>query len=313
MLEIQKIRQDAQTFIKGLENRNIKDAAEKIDQLLGLDQNRRAAVTKLEQLRSTMNQSSRSIGGLMKEGKREEAEVVKSQLSEIKKNIKSLEQEVETLESSTLDLLTVLPNIPHESVPKGKNADDNIILSQSGEEVGFDFEPKPHWELALDHDIINWELGVKLTGAGFPVYKGKGAIFQRALINFFLNQARVAGYTEIMPPLMINAASGFGTGQLPDKEGQMYEIERDGFYLIPTAEVPITNLYRDVILKNEELPVKNCGYTPCFRREAGSYGKDVKGLNRLHQFDKVELVQVTLPENSYETLEQMTSYVESLC
>ena len=219
MLEIQKIRQDAQTFIKGLESRNIKDAAEKINQLLGLDQNRRAAITKLEQLRSTMNQSSRSIGGLMKEGKREEAEAVKSQLSEIKKNIKSLEQEVENIESSSFDLLTTLPNIPHESVPIGKNADDNTILSQSGKEISFDFKPKPHWDLALDHDIINWELGVKLTGAGFPVYKGKGAIYQRALINFFLNQARAAGYTEIMPPLVINAASGFGTGNLPDKEG----------------------------------------------------------------------------------------------
>ncbi|MEZ4847367.1 MAG: serine--tRNA ligase [Bacteroidia bacterium] len=312
MLEIQKIRQDAQPFIDGLKNRNIKDAAEKIEQLLTLDQNRRDSITELEQLRNTMNQSSKSIGKLMKEGKKEEAEAVKSELASSKERIKDLEQEVQTIESSTYDLLTTLPNIPHPSVPLGKDASDNAVISQNDIQVTFNFTPKPHWDLALEHDIIDWKLGVKLTGSGFPVYKGKGAILQRALINFFLTKAREAGYTEIMPPLMINEASGFGTGQLPDKEGQMYEVQLDGFYLIPTAEVPITNLYREDILNQEDLPIKNCGYTPCFRREAGSYGKDVKGLNRLHQFDKVELVQVTLPEHSYDTLEKMTSYVESL-
>ncbi|MCB0837122.1 MAG: serine--tRNA ligase [Bacteroidetes bacterium] len=312
MLEIQKIRQDAQPFIDGLKNRNIKDAAEKIEQLLTLDQNRRDSITELEQLRNTMNQSSKSIGKLMKEGKKEEAEAVKSELASSKERIKDLEQEVQTIESSTYDLLTTLPNIPHPSVPLGKDASDNAVISQNDIQVTFNFTPKPHWDLALEHDIIDWKLGVKLTGSGFPVYKGKGAILQRALINFFLTKAREAGYTEIMPPLMINEASGFGTGQLPDKEGQMYEVQLDGFYLIPTAEVPITNLYREDILNQEDLPIKNCGYTPCFRREAGSYGKDVKGLNRLHQFDKVELVQVTLPDHSYDTLEKMTSYVESL-
>ena len=312
MLEIQKIRQDAQPFIDGLKNRNIKDAAEKIEQLLTLDQNRRDSITELEQLRNTMNQSSKSIGKLMKEGKKEEAEAVKSELASSKERIKDLEQEVQTIESSTYDLLTTLPNIPHPSVPLGKDASDNAVISQNDIQVTFNFTPKPHWDLALEHDIIDWKLGVKLTGSGFPVYKGKGAILQRALINFFLTKAREAGYTEIMPPLMINEASGFGTGQLPDKEGQMYEVQLDGFYLIPTAEVPITNLYREDILNQEDLPIKNCGYTPCFRSEAGSYGKDVKGLNRLHQFDKVELVQVTLPDHSYDTLEKMTSYVESL-
>ena len=312
MLEIQKIRQDAQPFIDGLKNRNIKDAAEKIEQLLTLDQNRRDSITELEQLRNTMNQSSKSIGKLMKEGKKEEAEAVKSELASSEERIKDLEQEVQTIESSTYDLLTTLPNIPHPSVPLGKDASDNAVISQNDIQVTFNFTPKPHWDLALEHDIIDWKLGVKLTGSGFPVYKGKGAILQRALINFFLTKAREAGYTEIMPPLMINEASGFGTGQLPDKEGQMYEVQLDGFYLIPTAEVPITNLYREDILNQEDLPIKNCGYTPCFRREAGSYGKDVKGLNRLHQFDKVELVQVTLPDHSYDTLEKMTSYVESL-
>ena len=246
------------------------------------------------------------------QGKKEEAEAVKSELASSKERIKDLEQEVQTIESSTYDLLTTLPNIPHPSVPLGKDASDNAVISQNDIQVTFNFTPKPHWDLALEHDIIDWKLGVKMTGSGFPVYKGKGAILQRALINFFLTKAREAGYTEIMPPLMINEASGFGTGQLPDKEGQMYEVQLDGFYLIPTAEVPITNLYREDILNQEDLPIKNCGYTPCFRREAGSYGKDVKGLNRLHQFDKVELVQVTLPEHSYDTLEKMTSYVESL-
>ncbi|MCB0851741.1 MAG: serine--tRNA ligase, partial [Bacteroidetes bacterium] len=244
MLEIQKIRQDAQPFIDGLKNRNIKDAAEKIEQLLTLDQNRRDSITELEQLRNTMNQSSKSIGKLMKEGKKEEAEAVKSELASSKERIKDLEQEVQTIESSTYDLLTTLPNIPHPSVPLGKDASDNAVISQNDIQVTFNFTPKPHWDLALEHDIIDWKLGVKLTGSGFPVYKGKGAILQRALINFFLTKAREAGYTEIMPPLMINEASGFGTGQLPDKEGQMYHVGVDDLYLIPTAEVPVTNMFR---------------------------------------------------------------------
>ncbi|MDX2246231.1 MAG: serine--tRNA ligase [Bacteroidia bacterium] len=312
MLEIQKIRAEADTLTAGLEKKNVADAAAKIAKLLELDGLRRQTVTELEQWRNLVNNSSKSIGNLMKEGKKEEAETLKAELAQAKDKIKDLEQQQVSVEEESYQLLVSLPNIPHESVPKGKSADDNIVVKGNNKQVTFDFSPKPHWELARDHDIIDWELGVKLTGAGFPVYKGKGAAFQRALITFFLDTAREAGYTEIMPPLMVNEASGFATGQLPDKDGQMYFVERDGFYLIPTAEVPITNLYRNDIFNAEDLPIKNCGYTPCFRREAGSYGKDVKGLNRLHQFDKVEIVQITLPEHSYATLETMTLHSEGL-
>ncbi|MEZ4771903.1 MAG: serine--tRNA ligase [Bacteroidia bacterium] len=312
MLEIQKIRTEPENLIAGLEKKNIADAAEKIGKLLELDSVRRQTVTELEQLRNLINHSSKSIGNLMKEGKKEEAESLKVELASAKDKIKELEQQQVSVEDETYQLLVTLPNIPHESVPKGKSADDNVVVGGNNKQITFDFPAKPHWELARDHDIIDWELGVKLTGAGFPVYKGKGAALQRALITFFLDTARDAGYTEIMPPLMVNEASGFATGQLPDKDGQMYFVERDGFYLIPTAEVPITNLYRNDIVNGEDLPIKNCGYTPCFRREAGSYGKDVKGLNRLHQFDKVEIVQITLPENSYDTLEVMTRHSEGL-
>lgn len=312
MLEIQKIRTQADEIVAGLEKKKVADAAERIQQLLEFDNSRRSAITELEQLRNTMNTSSKSIGQLMKSGKKEEAEAVKAELASAKDKIKDLEQAVSEIEASSHDILTSLPNTPHDSVPVGKSSEDNVSVKEHGKMPSFDFTPKPHWELARDHDIIDWELGVKLTGSGFPVYKGKGAALQRALITFFLDQAREAGYTEIMPPLMINEDSGFATGQLPDKEGQMYIIERENFYLIPTAEVPITNLYRGDIVNPEDLPIKNCGYTPCFRREAGSYGKDVKGLNRLHQFDKVELVQITLPENSYDTLEQMTRHSEGL-
>ncbi|MEZ4826124.1 MAG: serine--tRNA ligase [Bacteroidia bacterium] len=312
MLEIQKIRTEADQLVAGLEKKNVADAAAKIGKLLELDNKRRQTVTELEQLRNVINQSSKSIGSLMKDGKKEEAESLRAELASAKDKIKELEQVQASVEEESYQLLTSIPNTPHASVPGGKSADDNVVVQGNNKQVTFDFPAKPHWELARDHDIIDWELGVKLTGAGFPVYKGKGAALQRALITFFLDQAREAGYTEIMPPLMVNEASGFATGQLPDKDGQMYFAERDGFYLIPTAEVPITNLYRDVIVNAEDLPIKNCGYTPCFRREAGSYGKDVKGLNRLHQFDKVEIVQITLPEHSYDTLEAMTRHSESL-
>ncbi|GAB4416869.1 MAG: serine--tRNA ligase [Bacteroidia bacterium] len=312
MLEIQKLRAQSEAIIAQLEKKRVAHARETVEALLRLDEQRRALLTELEQLRSEANAAAKSVGQLVKEGKKDEVEAIKQRTADAKARIKELETAVEDTERLTAERIVSLPNTPHASVPPGSSADDNVVVRQNDVEVRFGFDPLPHWDLARKHDIIDWELGVKLTGAGFPVYKGKGAILQRGLITFFLDQAREAGYTEIMPPLMVNEASGFGTGQLPDKDGQMYFVERDGFYLIPTAEVPITNLYRDMILAESELPVKNCGYTPCFRREAGSYGKDVKGLNRLHQFDKVELVQITHPDRSYETLEAMTSYVEGL-
>lgn len=312
MLEIAKIRQKTEEIAGSLARKGVANAADVLQEILRLDDRRKEIITELEKYRAEMNQTSKSIGLLMREGKKEEAEVAKKQSADAKNRIKELEQEVSDVQTRTKHELDELPNSPHASVPSGKSADDNEVVFEKGVELSFDFSPKPHWELARQHDIIDWELGVKLTGAGFPVYKGDGAILQRALISFFLDKAREAGYQEIQPPLMVNEDSAYATGQLPDKEGQMYHIEKDGFYMIPTAEVPITNLYRNDIIKMDRLPLKNCGYTPCFRREAGSYGAHVKGLNRLHQFDKVELVQVCLPEKSYDTLEEMTSYVESL-
>lgn len=288
------------------------DAKIRVEKVLELDQARRNNQLQLDQLKQQVNQQSRSIGGLMREGKKEEAENIKQQVSEIKDQIKALEQSQRLAEASLEETLLSLPNAPHATVPVGAGAEENECVFEHEHEVHFAFEPRPHWELARTHDLIDWDLGSKITGAGFPVYKGKGARLQRALIAFFLDKAHEAGYLEIQPPLLVNEASGFGTGQLPDKDGQMYTIERDGLYLIPTAEVPITNLYRKEVLAESDLPVKNCGYTACFRREAGSYGKDVKGLNRLHQFDKVELVQIVQPEHSYEVLEEMVRYVRSL-
>ena len=312
MLELQRIREATQQVITGMEARNILDAADKVNEILRLDGVRRKTITELEHLRQEMNKVSKSIGKLMKEGTKEAAEAAKAQASGMRDQIKGLEQQVQETEVLLQDSLIALPNVPHESVPVGKNEEDNVEILRRGREVTFDFEALPHWELAEKHQLINWKLGSKITGSGFPVYIGKGARLQRALISFFLDRARHAGYTEIQPPLMVNEASGFGTGQLPDKEGQMYHVVKDGLYLIPTAEVPITNLYREEILDLDQLPIKNCGYTPCFRREAGSYGKDVKGLNRLHQFDKVELVQIVHPDHSYETLEAMTQHVMAL-
>ncbi|RMG68218.1 MAG: serine--tRNA ligase [Bacteroidetes bacterium] len=312
MLEITKLRTEAEDIILRLEKKYVAHARETVMALLTLDEKRRQTIVDLEALRQEMNTTAKSIGQLMKAGKREEAEAAKTRSAEAKAAIKSLEATLQEIEAETHERLVTLPNTPDPSVPVGRDAAANTVVYQNDVKVSFDFVAQPHWELARTHDIIDWELGVKLTGAGFPVYKGKGAILQRALIAFFLREANAAGYTEIQPPLMVNEASGFGTGQLPDKDGQMYAVERDGFYLIPTAEVPITNLYRDTIIEQADLPIRNCGYTPCFRREAGSYGKDVKGLNRLHQFDKVELVQITQPEHSYETLEAMVTYVEGL-
>lgn len=312
MLEIVRLRENPEEIAAALSRKGVQNSSDEVSSILTLDDQRRSIIQELEELRRQMNVTSKSIGMLMKEGKREEAEAAKTKTSEMKSRIKQLEEDLSGVEKDTLNAFTSLPNTPHESVPDGKTPEDNVVIHQNDRSVSFDFDALPHWELARKHDIIDWELGVKVTGAGFPVYRGKGAILQRALISFFLDQARQQGYEEIMPPLVVNEDSGFATGQLPDKEGQMYHVTEDNFYLIPTAEVPITNLYRNEILKEEQFPVKNCGYTPCFRREAGSYGKDVKGLNRLHQFDKVELVQIAHPEKSYEVLEEMTSYVETL-
>ena len=312
MLEIQRLRNEKDLVIKGLNSRNIDQAAAKVVGILELDDRRKEAITRLEGLKREMNQVSKSIGQLMKSGKQEEAEQAKSQTQEIRDQIKSLEKDVQEIEQSLKEELIQLPNVPHPSVPVGKSEADNVVIFESETKVSFDFAPLPHWDLATQHNLISWELGVKLTGSGFPVYIGKGAQLQRALISYFLAKATEEGYIEIQPPLVVNEASGYGTGSLPDKEGQMYYIEKDDLYLIPTAEVPITNLYRNQILTEADFPIKNCGYTPCFRREAGSYGKDVKGLNRLHQFDKVEIVQVVHPTKSYETLEAMTQYVASL-
>lgn len=312
MIEIQVLRQDAENIIPKLESKLVSNASEIVKEILGLDEKRRTAITEVEQYKQQMNKASKSIGQLMKQGKKEEANAAKNQTAELKANIKSLEQQVQEIEQNLKDLLVRLPNIPDPSVPVGKNADDNQVLYQNDVKIEFDFDPLPHWELARTHNIIDWDMGSKITGAGFPVYIGKGAQLQRALISYFLSEAGKAGYTELQVPLMVNEDSGFATGQLPDKEGQMYHATMDNFYLIPTAEVPITNMYRDMILTSEDLPVKLCGYTPCFRREAGSYGKDVRGLNRLHQFDKVEIVQLVHPEKSYEVLEEMSDHVAML-
>ncbi|MGZ3885119.1 MAG: serine--tRNA ligase, partial [Bacteroidia bacterium] len=263
-------------------------------------------------VKAEANTIAKQIGELMKSGKKEEAEKQKALTAELKQKEKALDELIRELQSEIDEHLYKVPNTPSTKVPAGKTPEDNEVMNEHGTKPELHAAAVPHWELAAKYNLIDFELGVKLTGAGFPVYKGKGARLQRALINYFLDKAMAAGYMEVQPPIMVNEASGFGTGQLPDKEGQMYFVGEDKLYLIPTAEVPITNIYRDVILKESELPVKNCGYTPCFRREAGSYGKDVRGLNRLHQFDKVEIVQIAHPDKSYETLEQMREYVAGL-
>ena len=312
MLEIQRFRQDAESVVRGLNPRQIQGMEDTVQQILDTDEKWRTLTHELESMRAEMNASSKTIGQLMGQGKKEEAEQAKSRTADLKSSIKSHDEALKLAEKDRQDLLLSLPNITQDDVPIGRNEEDNLTVSTHGEMPTFDFEPKPHWDLATEHGIIDWELGVKITGAGFPLYIGKGARLQRALITWFLDEAEKEGYLEVQPPLMINEASGFGTGQLPDKEGQMYHVTADDLYLIPTAEVPITNIFRGDIVKEGELPLKRCGYTPCFRREAGSYGADVKGLNRLHQFDKVEIVQVVHPDKSNEVLESMTRYVMGL-
>lgn len=310
MLNIKLLRENPSFVIERLSVRNF-DAADILERINGLDIKRRNRQTESDSLLASQNSLAREIGLLMKEGKKDEAEIAKSKVSELKERSKSLENEMEECTRELNDLLVLLPNTPHISVPRGKCAEDNEVVREGGKMPELKFSV-PHWELAKKYDIIDFDLGVKLTGAGFPVYKGKGARIQRALIAWFLDKNCEAGYTEVMPPLMVNEASGYGTGQLPDKGEQMYHVGLDNFYLIPTAEVPVTNIYRDVILSAGELPVKVTAYTPCFRREAGSYGKDVRGLNRLHQFDKVEIVQISHPDNSYNALDEMVSHVEEL-
>lgn len=325
MLTLKLISEETERVIRGLEKKHFKNAEETIEQVLAIDKRRREAQQKLDANLSEAKKMAAQIGALMKEGKREEANAVKENVAQMKETNKALEAEMDNAQKELTELLCQIPNIPYDEVPEGATAEDNHVVKSNlreckeGDTVGnWDANPVveearlPHWELAKKYNLIDFDLGVKITGAGFPVYIGKGARLQRALINFFLDEARKAGYTEIMPPTVVNAASGYGTGQLPDKEGQMYHCEIDDFYLIPTAEVPVTNIYRDVILDEKDLPIKNCAYTECFRREAGSYGKDVRGLNRLHEFSKIEIVRIDKPEHSKESHKEMLEHVEGL-
>lgn len=311
MLQIHYIRDNRQEVIDRLAIRGF-DATETVDKILDADNRRRNAQTEADSIQAELNNNSKAIGQLFKEGKAVEANELKNKTSALKETAHKLHEVLEAAENELQELLVTLPNTPHPSVPKGKTADDNEIVESHGNLPQLPEDALAHWDLIEKYDIIDFKLGNKITGAGFPVYKGKGAKLQRALINFFLEEAEKAGYHEIQPPLLINEDSGFGTGQLPDKEGQMYHMQLDNYFLIPTAEVPVTNLYRNEILRKEDLPVKNTAYSSCFRREAGSWGKEVKGLNRLHQFDKVEIVQIQDPEKSYEALEEMRNYVAGL-
>lgn len=311
MLTLKTISENSELVIKKLAKKHF-DGKEIIENVLDIDQTRKKTQTALDASLAESNSLSRQVGQLMKEGKKDEAEVVKNRVSELKSENKLLEDTLRQAEQDLQDLLVQIPNLPADEVPEGRVAEDNIVEKSGGVVPDLDENALPHWDLAKKYDLIDFELGVKISGAGFPVYKGKGARLQRALINFFLDKARDAGYLEVQPPYVVNAASGYGTGQLPDKEGQMYHATVDDLYLIPTAEVPVTNIYRDVILEEKDLPVKNAAYSACFRREAGSYGKDVRGLNRLHQFDKVEIVRIDTPEHSYESLKEMIAHVQGL-
>jgi seryl-tRNA synthetase len=311
MLQVSYIRDNREQVLERLAVKNFKQP-ELVDEIIRLDDSRKQTQNRLDSTSAEANAAAKRIGELMRTGQKAEADQLKSQTGNWKEDIKQLNEQLNNIEQELQQKIVVLPNLPHNSVPKGVSAEDNETVLENGEKPILPENALPHWELATKYNLIDFELGVKITGAGFPVYKGKGAKLQRALIAFFLDEAEKAGYNEVMLPLMVNEASGFGTGQLPDKEGQMYFVGQDNLYLIPTAEVPITNLYRDVILKGDELPVKNTGYTPCFRREAGSYGAHVRGLNRLHQFDKVEIVQVVHPDTSYDVLEDMSLHIQSL-
>ena len=311
MLTINLIREKKDFIIERLKIKNF-EAGEIIEKILSIDSSRREIQTKADQLQGEMNRISKEIGVLVKDGKKAEAEAAKEKTYRLKEEIKALSDKLGPLDADLRNEIIRLPNLPHESVAPGHGADDNVKVREGGKMPDVPETALPHWDLIKKFDIIDFDLGIKLTGAGFPVYKGKGAKFERALINFFLDEGVKAGYREVLPPIMVNEDSGFGTGQLPDKEGQMYHVTLDNFYLIPTAEVPVTNIYRDVILNGDNLPLKNVAYTPCFRREAGSWGAHVRGLNRLHQFDKVEIVQIAHPDHSYKSLDEMVSHVEGL-
>lgn len=311
MLTLAAIKENPQQIIERLGVKNF-DAEELINKILELDKTRRNAQTQFDRNGADLKKLASQIGALMKEGKKDEAEQVKATVAELKETNKKIEEELDEAAAEITEILLSIPNTPCDMVPRGKSAEDNIVEKEGGVIPNLPEDALPHWDLAKKYNLIDFELGVKITGAGFPVYIGKGAKLQRALIQFFLDEASKAGYLETQPPYVVNEASGIGTGQLPDKEGQMYHCGLDNLYLIPTAEVPVTNIYRDVILEEKDLPKKNCAYSACFRREAGSYGKDVRGLNRLHQFDKVEIVRIEKPENSYAALEEMKAHVQSL-
>lgn len=311
MLQIPYLRENRDLIIERYTKRNL-DAAETIDQIITLDDQRKATQQSMDQDLAEGNRLAKEIGVLYKSGKAAEANELKEKTKVLKEKSNEEKTKLQEIEEAQINLLYQLPNVPNKIVPNGNSDAENKIIAEHGTEVKFNFEAAPHWDLAKKYGLIDFEVGVKISGAGFPVYMGKGAKLQRALINFFLDEAESAGYSEVIPPHLVNEASGYGTGQLPDKEGQMYHVGVDDLYLIPTAEVPITNIYRDVILKERDFPIKNSGYTPCFRREAGSYGKDVRGLNRLHQFDKVEIVQVQHPSKSYEALDGMVKHVANI-
>ena len=312
MLQVSFLRANKENVLRGLGVRNFKDAEDQVDFIIKLDDQRKHLQQKNDETLAQANNLAKAIGQLMREGKQDEANAKKQETSQLKNESKTLNEELKTVEADLQKRLYDIPNIPNPKVPAGNTENDNIVAKEVGEIPVLHDGAKPHWELIEDYDIIDFELGNKITGAGFPVYKGKGAKLQRALINFFLDEAEKAGFIEVQPPIVVNEASGYGTGQLPDKEGQMYHIGNENFYMIPTAEVPITNIYRDVILTEDQLPIKHVGYTPCFRREAGSWGSHVRGLNRLHQFDKVEIVQIQHPDKSYAALEDMSDYIQSL-
>ncbi|WMJ71997.1 serine--tRNA ligase [Cytophagaceae bacterium ABcell3] len=312
MLLVSEIKENTAAVLAGLRKKNFQQAEEITQKVIEVDKQRRETQHELDAVLANSKSISKKIGLLMKEGKKDEAEKIKQETTELKNKAKTLGDKLNTYETELHELLVLLPNLPHESVPAGKSAEDNVTEFQVENLPELSEGALPHWDLIKKYDIIDFELGNKVSGAGFPFYKGKGARLQRAIISYCLDKAEEAGYVEIQAPVVINPDSGFGTGQLPDKDGQMYHMEADNQYLIPTAEVPITNMYRDVILKENDLPVKHAGHTPCFRREAGSWGADVRGLNRLHQFDKVEIVQITLPEKSYEVLEEMKNHVQGL-
>lgn len=313
MLTLKLIGEETERVVKGLEKKHFPDARATIDKVLELDKTRREYQQKLDANKQKQNQLSKQIGALMKEGKRSEAEDVKNSVGTLKQVDKELQQSMEKAQNDMTALLLTIPNIASEQVPEGRDAADNVVVKEGGVKPKLPADALCHWDLCKKFNLVDFDLGVKITGAGFPIYIGKMARLQRALEAFFLDEARKSGYLEVQPPLVVNQASGLGTGQLPDKEGQMYHAELDDLYLIPTAEVPVTNIFRDEILDEQDLPIKRCAYSSCFRREAGSYGKDVRGLNRLHQFDKVELVRIDTPQHSYESLREMLDHVEGLC